>query len=116
MQQVPSLQEDIIPAFPLSRAAAVSKFSPALISRARPKPKDENSLLARTPFKEIYYSSRAILPLIICLVCIVLFILKKPLPEISFYLKVFYAPLPSSPLPSFPRLPPPLLSPPLLAS
>ena len=58
------------------------------VSRAKPKPKDENSLLSRTPFKEVYYSSRAILPLIICLVCIVLFILKKPLPKFSFYLKV----------------------------
>lgn len=67
-------------------AYALTQVVSVLFS-ARPKPKDESSLLNRTPYKEIYYSSRAILPLIICLVGIVLFILKKPLPTISFYLK-----------------------------
>lgn len=57
------------------------------IMAARPVEREEKSLIDKTPFRETYYSSRAILPLIGALVIIVVFVLKKPIPTITFYLK-----------------------------
>jgi len=61
----------------------------------KPPPIDHNSLLERAPFREIYFAVRAILPLCAALVALVVLVLKKPLPEFTYYLEDSPPPPPS---------------------
>eukprot|EP00960_Hanusia_phi_P064340 765767-Hanusia_phi.AAC.4 len=58
------------------------------IINMRPPPIDASDPLEITPFREIYYAVRAILPLNVSLVLLVLVVLRKPLPEFTYYLPV----------------------------
>ncbi|EKX52334.1 hypothetical protein GUITHDRAFT_65557 [Guillardia theta CCMP2712] len=58
------------------------------IINMRPPPIDTSDPLEITPVREIYYAVRAILPLNISLVLLVLVVLRKPLPEFTYYLPV----------------------------
>jgi uncharacterized membrane protein YvlD (DUF360 family) len=48
---------------------------------------DPNSLFERSPYKEAYFAARAICPLIVALVFLVMFVLKLPLPDFTYYLE-----------------------------
>ena len=63
----------------------------------KPPPIDHNSLLERAPFREIYFAVRAILPLCAALVALVVLVLKKPLPEFTYYLEDEDPPAPPTP-------------------
>ena len=52
----------------------------------KPPPVDDDALLERSPFREIYFAARAILPLNLALVALVVLVLRKPLPDFSYYL------------------------------
>mmetsp|Transcript_35454 Transcript_35454/g.52074 ORF Transcript_35454/g.52074 Transcript_35454/m.52074 type:complete len:848 (+) Transcript_35454:92-2635(+) len=53
----------------------------------KPLPVNEDSLLEHSPYREIYFAVRAILPLNLALVALVVLVLKKPLPEFTYYLE-----------------------------
>jgi hypothetical protein len=53
----------------------------------KPPPIDDSSLLEKSPYREIYFAVRAILPLNIALVALVVVVLRKPLPEFTYYLE-----------------------------
>ena len=53
----------------------------------KPPPIDENALIEQSPYREIYFAVRAILPLNIALVGLVVLVLQKPLPEFTYYLE-----------------------------
>jgi len=51
-----------------------------------PADPDPDSLLEQTPYREVYFAVRAILPLNVALVFLVIVVLRKPLPAFTYYL------------------------------